>query len=177
MAKPGKAVAVTGPPGKAPRKPGSTLWLQGLACGALVTLAPPTAVLGGVLLVPSVFALLLDPARGKPSARPVVLLGLAASLAPIGKLWRVGHTMDVAWSLASDPSVLATAWVAQAAAWLVVEIAPLFIVLALEAAAKARAMRLRAARRRFEEEWELGEEAPDSPLAGRAGVGAGKAAE
>lgn len=149
----GKAVAKAKPAGKT----GSTHWLLGLVCGLLLTLAAPIAVLAGLLLGPGLLALLLDTVPGKPTARPVLLLGLAASARPIDQLWRLGHGMDAALGLAADPSVLATAWAAQAAGWLVVEIAPLFIALVLEAAAKARGARLKAVRRQYEEAWDLGE--------------------
>jgi hypothetical protein len=146
--------------GKAPAapkaaKPRPTRWLQGLACGALVTLASPTALLAGVLLAPGLLALMLDPVAGKPTGRPVLLLGLAASAAPIGQLWRLGQSLDLALNLLSDPAVLATAWAAQAAGWLIVELAPLLIGVALEAAAKTHSARLRAARRRYEEDWDM----------------------
>jgi hypothetical protein len=150
------AKASAGRPGASrPNRRGSLLWLQGLGCGLLLTLATPTALVAGVLLAPTVLALALDRAPGKPTARPLLLLGLAASVRPLATLWTTGHRMDVAMDVLGDSAILATAWVAQAIAWLAAELAPLFVVLAMEAAAAARAARLRAARRHYEEQWDV----------------------
>ena len=121
----------------------------------MLTLATPTALVAGVLLAPTVLAMALDRAPGKPTARPLLLLGLAASVRPLATLWTTGHRMDVAMDVLGDSAILATAWVAQAIAWLAAELAPLFVVLAMEAAAAARAARLRAARRHYEEQWDV----------------------
>ena len=121
----------------------------------MLTLATPTALVAGVLLAPTVLALALDRTPGKPTARPLLLLGLAASVRPLATLWTTGHRMDVAMDVLGNSAILATAWVAQAIAWLAAELAPLFVVLAMEAAAAARAARLRAARRHYEEQWDV----------------------
>jgi hypothetical protein len=143
---------------KAPRagiKPGSLLWLQGLACGALATLATPTFVLAGLLLAPSFFSVLMDQSRGKSTARCVALFGLAATLQPLANLWRAGHTLGAALDMASDAATLAAAWAAQGAAWLLCEVGPLLIVLVMEAVSGAKAARLRAARAAYEDQWGL----------------------
>jgi hypothetical protein len=41
----------------------SMVWLQGLLCGALAMLAPPTALLMSVLLGPAILALVFDASR------------------------------------------------------------------------------------------------------------------
>ena len=51
---------------KAVRRQHSMVWLQGLTCGAVVTLAPGVAVLLGLLLGPGLLALLLDREPGTP---------------------------------------------------------------------------------------------------------------
>lgn len=138
----------------APRR-GSLLWLQGLGCGLLITLATPIALLAGLLLAPALLALVLDQAPGKPVARPLLLLGLAAMARPLVSLWSMGHGMDAALDLLGDATILVTSWGAQALAWLAMELGPVLIVLAMEAATAARAARLRAARRHYEEHWDL----------------------
>src|ERR1700722_10136739 len=80
----------------------SLVWLQGLLCGALVTLATPTALLLGVLLGPALLVAFLDTEQGKPVGRSVVLFSMAASVQPLKSLWVSGHTMQVATTLASD---------------------------------------------------------------------------
>jgi hypothetical protein len=144
MAKPPKAA-----------KPGRMLWLQGLACGALVTMATPTALLAFVLLAPTLLVWFLDTAPGKPTLRPVAMLGLGTSAYPMLELWRLGHTMSAAIDLALDPSVLVLAWAAQSGGWLLVELLPLVISVGMQIAATARAARLQALRRRYEEEWDF----------------------
>jgi len=143
---------------KVPRgggKFGSLLWLAGLACGALVTLATPTAVVAGILLAPGLLAVMLDQSPGKPTARSVMLFGLAATVQPLALLWRTGHHLGTALDLAGDTTVLATAWAAQGGAWLLCELTPLIITLTMEAVSRGRAARLRAARAAYEEQWGL----------------------
>ena len=141
--------------------PGSRLWLHGLICGAIVTLATPTAVLILLLLTPTLVAALFDFSPGRPVVRPVCLWGIAASVRPMMALWSGEHTMAHTLIIAGDSSVLATAWAAQAAAWLISEIVPLFVAVAMSANAAARAARLREARQVYEADWDIS--APGSP--------------
>jgi len=136
-------------------KPGKMMWLQGLACGALVTMATPTALLAGVLLAPTILVWFLDSAPGKPTLRPVAMLGLGTAAYPLLELWRLGHTMSAAIDLALDPSVLVLAWAAQSGGWLLVELLPLLITVGMQIAASARIARLQALRRSYEEEWDF----------------------
>jgi hypothetical protein len=128
-------------------------WLGGVACGMVATLATPTALLLCLLLLPVALALLVDPRPGRPVLRPIWLCGLAAALRPLLMLWRDGHTIDASLSLATDAGVVATAWAAQAAGWLMAELAPLAVRLTLEAGALARSARLRAERADYEVRW------------------------
>ncbi len=131
------------------------MWLKGLACGALLTLATPTAVLGSLLLAPAIVAATFDPSTSRRSARPVLVWGCAASARPMLTLWTGGHDLALALGIASDLSVIATAWAAQAAGWLVAELLPLLIAAGLNAAAASRAQRLRESRARHEDEWDI----------------------
>jgi hypothetical protein len=146
-----------------PRGRGSGLWLAGLACGAVITLATPTAVLAGLLLAPAGLAWMLDRAPERPTARPMLLCGLAATVRPMAALWLSGHDMETALAAAADLATLAIAWAAQAAGWLLSELAPLLAGLAIEARARARGAKLRAERRRLEEEWDLPASEPRAP--------------
>jgi uncharacterized oligopeptide transporter (OPT) family protein len=134
---------------------GSLLWLAGLGCGALVTLATPTAVLAGCLLAPGLLSLLVDQVPGKPTARSVMLFGLAATVQPMASLWRTGHQIGTALDMAAAVSVLGTAWVAQGGAWMLCELAPVILALAMEALSQARAARLRTERTGHQEQWGL----------------------
>ena len=59
-----------------PRRQRSFVWLQGLLCGALATLATPTALLLGVLLAPALLAIALDQDAGRPRARSIALFSM-----------------------------------------------------------------------------------------------------
>jgi hypothetical protein len=140
-------------PGAAGSKLGSLLWLQGLACGAVATLATPTFILGGLLL--ALVSVVVDRSHGKSTARAVVLFGLAATVQPLVDLWHAGHTISIALDMVSDTTTLATAWAAQGGAWLLCELGPLIIELVMDAVSGAKAARLRAARAVYEEQWGL----------------------
>src|ERR1700753_3961609 len=83
-------------------RPHSLVWLQGLLCGALATLATPTALLLGVLLGPALLAVAFDSEPGRPVGRSVALFSMAASVRPLKTLWMSGHTMPVAAGLVGD---------------------------------------------------------------------------
>ncbi len=145
--------------------PRSLTWLQGLLCGALVAMAPALAVLLTVLLAPSLLALALERASGRPVLRSVALCNASGCVAPVRALWAGGHGLAAATALLGDPRLLATAWVAGAAGWLLAELCPFGLRLVLDAAAAAQAARLRARRGRLAAEWSLesaGTPPPDS---------------
>ena len=136
-----------------PKRQHSLVWLQGLGCGAVVTLAPGFAALLGALLAPGLLALMLDREPGHPMARCVLLMGMATCVPPIEALWSSGQTLAAAMNLLGDFQVLGTAWIAAAAGWLLAEAAPLGSRLVLEALARSRAARLRARRQELVEAW------------------------
>ena len=138
---------------RAPRGPGTAVSLQGLACGAVVTLATPSAVLGGLLLAPGVGALLLDREPGRPAARVALLCGAAMAAAPVAALWQAGLGVGAAVTAASDMTVLAGCWAAQGAGWLLAQVAPVLLRLILDAHARTTMARLRAERARYEADW------------------------
>lgn len=131
----------------------SFVWLQGLACGAVVALAPATAVLLAVLLGPGAAALAFDRKPGRPTARTVLLCSAAACVQPVRALWAAGHSAQAAVALLGDVGVIGTAWSAAAAGWLLAELAPLAARVALEAQSRARSVRLRAARAKLADDW------------------------
>jgi hypothetical protein len=131
------------------------VWLQGLLCGGIVTIAPPTALLMGVLLGPALVAFLLDRQAGRPKARSVALFAMAASVDPLRSLWASGHTVAAAAALLGDLHVVAAAWIAAAAGWLLAEAAPIAVRATLDALSASRTARLRTARARLAEEWGL----------------------
>jgi hypothetical protein len=156
--------ATVAPQAAKPRSGLSGMWILGLACGLLATLATPTAILAGLLLAPGALAWLFDREPGRPAARPVLLCGMAAAIHPLVSLWTLGQTVPNALALAGDLSSLALAWAAQASGWLASEVVPLAATLLAEAGARARARRLRNERTALEEEWGLPPAGP-SPTA------------
>ncbi len=137
----------------APRR--SLVWLQGLACGALATLATPLAALLAVLLLPGFLVLLIDRVPGKPVARAMLLCGAAASVAPARQLWDHGLSMDNSLDLIANMLVVSGAWAAAAAGWLLAELAPVVVLLVLEATTRRRLAELRGARARLAADWGL----------------------
>jgi hypothetical protein len=157
----GKKPAAKGAPRRggdgavAVRPPRSLAWVQGLLCGALVAMAPALAVLLGVLLAPSLLALALERSSGRPVLRGVALWNASACVSPVRVLWSGGHGLGAAMALLGDTRLLATAWAAGAMGWLLAELCPLGLRLALDATAAAQAARLRARRARLAGEWSL----------------------
>jgi hypothetical protein len=133
----------------------SLIWLQGLVCGALVTVATPTALLIVGLFAPVVVAYYLDRVPGRPVARTVLLFALAGGIGTLRALWGAGHSLSIALALLADPAALLPAWSAAAAGWLLAEFSPILVRVGLELASRARIARLRAARARYEAEWGL----------------------
>ena len=131
------------------------MWIQGLLCGGLVAMLPPTALLLGVLLGPALLGLFLDAQPGKPVARSVLLCTLAACVKPVRMLWASGHGMAASMALASDADIVGTAWAAAAAGWLLAELAPVAVRVVLEGLSLRQAARLRAIRAELAEEWGL----------------------
>ena len=136
------------------------VWLSGLACGVLVAIAPGVATVAGGLLAPGLVAARLDREPGHAVARTVLTCGLAGCVQPVITLWNMGQSFDTALAILSDPTTIALAWSLAAAGWLMTQVAPLLVRMALEAAALARTTRLRAMRARIAEAWGL-DQAPD----------------
>lgn len=137
-----------------PRR-GSGLWLQGLICGAVVTLATPTALLGGVLLLPSIVVYFIDGTEGRPILRTVLLFGLASAVRPLLALWTGGHSLDLSLALLSDLANPVLAWSAQGGGWLLAQCAPLLLRLLLEAQVRLEVAQARAERSRLAADWSL----------------------
>jgi hypothetical protein len=133
----------------------SLVWLQGLLCGAMATLATPTALLMGVLLGPALLAILLDHEPGRPRARSIALCSMAAAIDPLRTLWTAGHTIATAMAQLSNLRVVGIAWSAAAVGWLLAEIIPIAVRAALEGVSVARASRLHAERAKLVETWGL----------------------
>lgn len=139
-------------------------WLPGLACGIVLTVATPAALLVAVLCLPSLLAHILDREPGRPMARNVLLFGVVLAIPALVALWHAGRGWDASLALITQFDRLAAAWAMQAAGWLLGETAPLVVRLCLDGAARAQMSRLRARRARYEAEWGLPPaDAPPTP--------------
>jgi hypothetical protein len=128
-------------------------WLPALVGAIGVAVAPPTALLAAVLLLPAVMAWIADTTPGRPSVRAVLLFGLAASCGPFDLLWRSGHRLETAVTLIGDLRVIALAWSAQAGGWLITQLLPLAISVWLETEARTDMARLERRKHALAEEW------------------------
>ncbi len=133
----------------------SRIWLAGLACGALVTMATPTACLGAALLLPAMLTWFTDEAPGRPVARCLLLFGIAGSLPSLVALWRGPGNLGAALEMALDMHTVAQAWALQALGWLLAEGLPLAGLLVVDAQMAHRTRIMRAKRDRLAEEWSL----------------------
>jgi len=136
-----------------PRGRGASLWLLGLVCGVVLLAATPSALLAGVLLLPTLMVWMSDRQPGLPTARAVLLFGLAASCQPLDLLWRAGHRIEDAVVLVTDLRTLAIAWSAQAGGWMLTQLLPLLIGFYVETQASLTAQRLQKRLENLQEEW------------------------
>jgi hypothetical protein len=132
---------------------GSMLWLQGMACGAVLTFATPAALLGGTLMAPALIALLADREPGRPVTRAVLLFGGSVSIEPLWRLCLSGDSMATALEIMSDPAMLAFAWIAAAFGWAMCEVLPVLLENGSRLAEAARVAAWKAELKRIEEEW------------------------
>ena len=135
------------------RRAGSLRWLQGMGCGLVLAVSPASVLLLAGLMAPLAPALLSDNAPGRPVARSVALFGAALSIGPVMRLWRGGGGVEDALALLGDVGVLGSAWAACAVGWLLAELAPVLVRVALDRTDHAQEAALLAARRRIEERW------------------------
>ncbi len=139
--------------GVAKEKSRGLVWMQGLACGACVAVAPAACGLLAVLLAPAVLVLLFERTPGRPVARAVLLCGSAACVGPLMTVWQAGS--GTASALLTDPGVFGSAWAACAGGWLLSQLLPIGIRGILEAASLSRKAQLRAERERLAKAWGL----------------------
>lgn len=133
---------------------GRARWLPVLLAAIGIALAPPSAALASVLLLPAAMVWIADPSPGRACARAVMLFGLAASCSPFDMLWRSGHRLDTAITLITDLRVVSIAWAAQAGGWLLTQLLPLVIGAWLEADIRLGVTRLEMRKDVLLQEWD-----------------------
>ncbi len=134
---------------------GSLLWVQGLASGALLTFATPTALVLATLLAPAIACALGEKGVAGSATRAVALCCTAASLSPLWHLWAQGDSMDAALDALSNPLTMVTAWGAGACAWALCQVVPVVLRTAWETREASRARMLQAELAITRAEWDL----------------------
>jgi hypothetical protein len=142
-------------PAPARRGNGSLNWLLGVACGAILAFATPTALLGGVLLAPAILTAVFDTQAGRPLTRVVFVAAAGFTFGPIWHLNAAEPTLAAALDMLSEPSVLCPAWLAGGSGWAVCEFLPLLLRLVGERQAAARIAALEAEAQGLREAWDL----------------------
>ena len=132
---------------------GSSLWLQGLVCGVVLTFATPAALLACVLLAPALLASIADRSPGRPVVRAVLLYGTAVALKPLWHLCLTGDSMDTALAIMSDPMTIGACWLGAALGWALCEVLPFVLETAGKFAEAARVLVWETELKRCREEW------------------------
>ena len=148
-------------------KPGRSIWLQGLLCGTFASALPATAVLLAILLAPTgLIAAMVDRTPPRVATRTMLMMGLMVAAHGINQLWHGGNSLVASLDLAANLRLTASAWGAQGFGWLLTELAPLAVGLALHAKARARMATLQRRRAALEREWTLPGTGRDPSTAG-----------
>lgn len=145
-----------------PAQKGGRGWMVGMACGMLIVLAAPTALLLAVMLLPGIFAWMVDRLPGRPVGMIVLVCGLTLTIGPLATLWSGGGEWIVCRDILSRITTPAGAWMAQGGGWLAAELAPVMARLFIELKVAAQASMLRSARAKLEAAWGLPPSDPPS---------------
>lgn len=149
-------------PGASASSHGAAMWMQGLACGALLTFETATALLLCVLMAPAIISAIAEPGPERSVTRAVALGCAAAALRPVWRLWLAGNRLEGALSILSQPVPLLLAWGAGACAWACCVVLPVVLKGAWDVSDATRVRSLEAELKHYREEWVL-----DPPSAGR----------
>ncbi len=132
------------------------LWLQGLACGALLAFATPSFILLGAFLSPALACLAADSEPARRMSRAVALACLAGALPPTWSLWMHDDRMEVALALLTDPATLFFGWGPAAGVWALCEILPVVLKSLWDMSEAARSRSLEAELKALKAEWDVG---------------------
>jgi hypothetical protein len=138
---------------------GSVTWLMGMACGAILAFATPTALLAGVLMAPAILVSLLDAYPGRATTRAVFVATAGPAFGPIWHLNAGGATLALTVDMLCEPTVLCPAWLAGGCAWAVCECLPILLRGAADRLATARAAALLEEAKTLRAAWDLDGEA------------------
>jgi hypothetical protein len=131
----------------------SWLWVQGLACGAALSIAPGPVILMAVLLAPGLVSYAIESGDSKPVSETMLLLSVATCFMPLRVLWESGHSLDASVALLCDPARTGLSWVAAGAGWLMEEAARFIAQQASDASTRRRVAQLQKERADLVTEW------------------------
>ncbi len=131
----------------------SFLWLQGAVCGAIVVMAPGTALVATTLLAACLAMFAFEQTAGRPITRSMLLMGAATALSPLQHLWAHGGSLDAAIDVLSDPMVPLWSWVASGSAWLIGQLWEVVSVFVMQKSDDHTSHRLQEERAKLLEEW------------------------
>ena len=133
----------------------SAMWVQGLACGALITFATPTALLLGVLFAPAIIYALASPGCARNVLRAIASGCAAAALGPLWHMWMNGGRTGELLVILYDPATLCLAWGSGATAWALCEVLPVILRAAWDAHEAKKSAAIRAELDELTHEWGL----------------------
>jgi hypothetical protein len=134
-------------------------WLMGMASGAVLAFATPTAILASVLLAPAILIAVFDSQPGRATTRVVFVAVAGLAFGPIWHLNASGPTIASALEMLCEPAVLCPAWLAGACSWGVCEYLPLLLLAAANRTATARIAALLEEAQALQAEWDLADPA------------------
>jgi hypothetical protein len=134
---------------------GLIVLMLALAGGGLIALSPDIALPLAVLLMPGLFALILDRTPGCGVARAIMLFQGAACVHPVMDAWHRCEGIDGCMSyLAEWPTVLRV-WLAAGGAWVLAQTLPLGLKVLDDYRLRHRRVVLLAEREALAAEWGL----------------------
>ena len=130
-------------------------WLMGMATGAVLAFATPTAILACGLMAPAILVAFFDSQPGRATTRVVFVAVAGLAFGPVWHLNASGATIASALEMLCEPAVLCPAWLVGACSWGVCEFLPLLLLSAANRAATARIAALLEEAKVLQAEWDL----------------------
>jgi hypothetical protein len=135
---------------------GPVLWLQGLACGALLAFAAPTLLMMTVFGAPALACFAADTEPGRGMTRAVAVSCGAGALSPLWHLWMAHDRMEVALASVGDLWSLTLAWGGGACAWALCQILPAMLQSFWNLRESLRARAIEEELKQLRDEWHVG---------------------
>jgi hypothetical protein len=138
---------------------GMIVLLLGLAVGGLIALSPDIALPMVVLVLPGLFALVVDRSPGCGVALAILLFQAAACVHPVMNAWYRCEGVDACMTYLTGWPTVFQVWLAAAAAWVLAQILPLGLKVLGDYRMRHHRTVLAARREALVAEWGLHDEA------------------